>query len=150
MDNFPHLPTIALVAAAIIAMVIIANRWLFGPLTAILAKRQAEIDGASEAFANAVRIQEERLAEVEERVSTARKEAYGIRQHAQAEARAERERLLGEARAEAARTVEEAKAEIDTQINEARQQLEADAGDLAKQIADRILARPVSSGGADS
>ena len=150
MDNFPHLPTIALVAAAVVAMVFLANRWVFGPLNAILAKRQAEIDGASEALADATRVQEERLAQVEERVSKARKEAYAIREQAHAEARAERDRLLSEARAEAALKVEEAKAAIDAQIEAARRQLEADSGDLAQRIADRILDHPVSSGGNDS
>ncbi|HJO05286.1 MAG TPA: ATP synthase F0 subunit B [Acidobacteriota bacterium] len=150
MDNFPHLPTIALVAAAVVAVVIIANRWVFGPLNVILARRQTEIDEAGEAFADATRIQEERLAEVEARVAQARKEAYAIREAAHGEARAERDRVLGEARAEAARKVEEAKAAIDEQIEQARLQLEADAGDLAKRIADRILSRPVGSGGNES
>ena len=150
MDNFPHLPTIMLVAAAAVAMVFLANRWIFGPLNSILARRQVEIDGASEAFADATRVQEQRLAEVEDRLLRARKEAYAVREQAYVEARAERDRVLGEARAEAARKVEEAKAAIDAQIKEARRQLEGDAADLAKQIANRILARPMGSGGKDS
>ncbi len=150
MDNFPHLPTIVLVAAAGLAMVFLANRWIFGPLNAILAKRQAEIDEAGATFADATREQEQRLAEVEERVSKARKEAFAIREQAHAEARAERDRVLGEARAEAALKVEEAKAAIDAQIDSARRQLETDAGELAERIAERLLGRPVSSRSDDS
>ncbi len=149
MDNFPHLPTIALVAAAVVALIFIANRWLFGPLNAILAQRQAEIDDASAAFADAIRAQEQRLAEVEERVSKARKEAYAIREQAHTEARADRDRVLGEARAEAALKVETAKAEIDAQIEAARRQLATDADDLAERIAERLLERPVGSRSTD-
>ncbi len=145
MENFPHLPTILLVAAAVVALVFILNRWLFGPLNAILAQREAEIDDARTKLEDAQRIQNERLAAVEARVSESRKESFGIREQAHGEARERREEVLAAARADAAKEIEEARAEIGKQIDSARTQLESDADEIARTIAERILGRPVDA-----
>ena len=145
MENFPHLPTILLVAAAVLALVFILNRWLFGPLNAILAQRQAEIDNARSELEDAQRIQNERLEAVEARVAESRKESYGIRERAHGEAREEREQVLAAARADAAKEIEAARAEIGQQIDEARSQLESDADEIARTIAERLLGRPVDA-----
>ena len=147
MDNFPHPPTLLLVGGAVIALVFILNRWLFGPLNAILQQRQAEIDKARAEFDEARAVQDTRLQQVEAKIGEARREAFAIREQAQTAARASRDRVLGQARADAAAKVEAAKAEIDGQIDSARQQLEADADELARQIAERVLGRPVTPGG---
>lgn len=147
MENFPHLPTILLVAAAVVALVFILNRWLFGPLNAILAQREAEIDTARSALEESQRVQNERLAAVEARVSESRKESYGIREQAQGEGREQREQVLTAAREDAAKEIEEARAEIGRQIDGARTQLESDADEIARTIAERVLGRPVDADG---
>ncbi len=143
MENFPHLPTILLIAGAVLALVFILNRWLFGPLNAILAQRQAEIDDARDELEAAQRIQDERLAAVEVRVAESRRESYGIREQAHGEARERREQMLAAAREDAAKEIEAARAEIGRQIEAARTQLESDADEIARTIAERILGRPV-------
>jgi F-type H+-transporting ATPase subunit b len=143
MENFPHLPTILLIAGAVLALVFILNRWLFGPLNAILAQRQAEIDDARDEFEAAQRVQNERLAAVEARVAESRRESYGIREQAQGEARERREQILAAAREDAAKEIEAARAVIGRQIEAARTQLESDADGIARTIAERILGRPV-------
>jgi len=147
MENFPHPPTILLVAAAVVALVFILNRWLFGPLNTILAQREAEIDTARTALEESQRVQNERLAAVEARVSESRKESYGIREQAHGEAREEREKVLTAARDDAAKEIEQARAEIGKQIDGARTQLESDADEIARTIAARILGRPVDADG---
>lgn len=145
MENFPHLPTILLIAGAVLALVFILNRWLFGPLNAILAQRQAEIDTARGELEAAQRVQDERLAAVEARVAEARKESYGIREQAHGEGRERRDQVLAAARDDAAKEIEEARAEISRQIAAARTQLESDADEIARTIAERILGRPVDA-----
>lgn len=147
MENFPHPPTILLVAGAVVALVFILNRWLFGPLNAILAQRQAEIDDARSELETAQQVQNERLEAVEARVAESRKEAYGIREQAHAEAREQREQVLAAARDDAAKEIEEARAEIGQQIENARTQLETDADEIARTIAERLLGRPVEADG---
>ena len=147
MENFPHLPTILLVAGAVVALVFILNRWLFGPLSAILAQRQSEIDDAQRELEEAQRMQNERLEAIEARVAESRKESFGIREHAHGEARAHREQVLGAARDDAAKEIEQARAEIGEQIEAARAQLETDADAIARTIAERVLGRPVDADG---
>jgi F-type H+-transporting ATPase subunit b len=143
MDNFPHPPTLLMVAAAVVALVFILNRFLFRPINEILAKRQAEVDEARAEFERARQLQEERFAEIEDRLSGARKEAFGIRESAQQEARDERDAVLAAARADAMKSVETAKAEIREQVDQARKQLDEDAQGLARQIVEQLLGRPV-------
>lgn len=143
MDNFPHPPTLLLVAAAVVALVFILNRFLFRPINEILAKRQAEVDEARTEFERARRLQEQRMHEIEERLSRARRDAFSIREAAQQEARAERDEVLAAARADAMKSVESARAEIREQVDQARRQLDDDAQGLAKQIVEQLLGRPV-------
>lgn len=147
MENFPHPPTLILVAAAVVALVFILNRWLFGPLNEILAKRQSEVDEARAEFERAKEVQDQRIAEVEARLAEARKQAYGVREKAIQEGRAQRDDVLAEARAETMERVEAAKQEIQDEVEGARRQLEEDARSIAKRIAEQLLGRPVSSGG---
>jgi F-type H+-transporting ATPase subunit b len=147
MENFPHPPTIVLVAAAIIVLVFILNRWLFGPLNAILTQRQNEIDAAREEFESAQRVQNDRLEAVEARVAESRKESFAIREQAHGEAREHRDQVLAAAREDAAKEIEGARAEITKQIDAARGQLENDADEIAKTIAERVLGRPVDADG---
>jgi F-type H+-transporting ATPase subunit b len=143
MDNFPHLPTILLVAGAVVALVIILNRFLFGPLNKILAARQAEIDDARAEFERARDLQNERMEQIDAQLAAARKEAFSLREQAQQQGRARRDEVLAAARADAMQSIENAKAEIDGQVRGAKKDLESEAESLAKQIAERLLGRPV-------
>lgn len=147
MENFPHPPTLILVAAAVVALVFILNRWLFGPLNEILAQRQGEIDRAREEFQRAKEVQDRRIAEVETRLAEARKQAYGVRETAMQEGRAQRDEVLAAARADTMARVEAAKQEIQSEVAEARAQLDDDARSIARKVAEQLLGRPVSSGG---
>jgi len=150
MDNFPHPPTMLLIAAAVLTLVFLLNRYLFRPLTAILDKRREETESARREFDEARRIQEERIAEIEARLESARREAFEIRESAQKDARAARSNLLAEARAEAGAELEKAKEQIRAQVEEAKKGLATDAESLARQAAERLLRRPVGPGTEES
>ena len=143
MDNFPHLPTLGLVAAAVVVLIFILNKWLFGPLNEMLAKRQAEVDEARDAFDEARRLQDQRLADVEARLGEARKEAFSVREQEITAGKAGRDEVLAAARADAAATVEQAKAELQEEVDAAKRDLDVRAEELAQQVAERLLGRPV-------
>lgn len=146
MDNFPHLPTLVLVAAAVVVLIFILNKFLFGPLNEILAKRQAEVEEARAAFDDATRQQDARLQQVEQRLADARKESFVLREREQAEGKRLREAELSAARADAAAAVEQAKAELQAEVDVAKQQLEHQADEIARKVAERLLDRPVGAG----
>lgn len=145
MDNFPHLPTILFVGAAVLTLVFILNKWLFGPLNRILAAREAETEAAREAFEAARATQDERLAAIEVELAQARKEAFGIREQEQLAGKAKRDEVLAAARADASEQVEKAKAELQAEVDSARQTLEAQADEIASSIAKRLLGREVGA-----
>lgn len=147
MENFPHPPTLALVAAAVLVLVWILNRWLFGPLNGILAERQAEIADARAEFEQAKQIQDERIAQVESRLADARKEAFGVREAAIRDGRSRRDQVLAEARADAQASVDRAREEIQRQVAEAKDELEAEAETIARRVAEQLLGRRVGAGG---
>lgn len=145
MENFPHPPTLVLVAAAVVALVFILNRWLFGPLNEILATRRDEIEAARAEFEKAKQLQEERIARVESRLAQARKQAYGIREDALREARQRRDEILAEARADAQARVDEARAEIQEEVAAAKAELDSEARAIARRVAEQLLRRPVTA-----
>lgn len=144
MENFPHPPTLALVAAAVVVLVFILNRWLFGPLNEILARRRAEIDSARAELEKAKQVQDERIAQVESRLAQARKEAFGVREAAIRDGREQRDEVLVAARADAQASVDEARAEIQQQVTEAKAELETEAEAIARRVAEQLLGRRVT------
>ena len=147
MDNFPHLPTLLSVAVALVLLVFILNRWLFGPLNAILERRKQEIDSAREGFEEAKRQTESRLAEIEAILDETRREAHEIREQAQTAGRELREAELQAARQDAMAQIDEAKAEIASEVARAKEALASEADGIARSIAERLLGRPVGTGG---
>lgn len=136
-----------LVAAAVVALVVILNRFLFGPLNAILAQRERETETARAEFEAARQLEESRLAEIEARLDATRKEAFAIRGEAQREGRSQRDETLAAARADATAEVDRARADIARQVHEAKQQLTEQAATLATQVAERVLGRPIAGRG---
>jgi F-type H+-transporting ATPase subunit b len=147
MENFPHLPTILSVASAILVLTLVLNQFLFKPLRAIIDERARRTAEARSALDAAHAEQERRLQQIEQRLKEARREAFEIRDNAARSGRAKRDELMAEARQQAHQMVDEARQEIATDIESARRDLEAEAERLAQMIAERVLGRPVSSGG---
>ncbi len=133
--------TLALQAVNALVLVWLLTRFLYRPVTAIIAQRRAE---AAKLLADAadVRAQAGREAEA---LAAARAglaaEGDHIRADAQARAAAARAALLDEARADAAGLWHEAQATIARERGAAQAELQSAAADLALFIARRLLAR---------
>lgn len=149
MENFPHLPTLLSVATAVIFLMLVLNQFLFKPLRRLIGERERRTKDAGDEFDEAGAVQAQRLDEIENRLKEARREAYDIRDAAQRAGRARRDERMTEARQEAHKIVERARAEIAADIETARKDLESEADRLSQMIAERVLGRPVGSGGGD-
>ena len=147
MDNFPHLPTMVSVAAAVVALVLILNRFLFRPLGKILEERRAQVDGARRELEEAQALQERRLADIEARLAETRKEAFAIRDRAQQEARDRFDERVKVAREEVRAEMEAAEKRIQATVDEERRKLDERATALADQLVERILGRAVAGRG---
>ena len=150
MENFPHLPTILSVAAAVLALILVLNQFLFKPLRTIIDERERRTSEARTELDEARAVQGQRFDEIEQRLKEARREAYEIRDGAQRAGRARREELMTEARQQAHHVVNEAREEIAADVETARRDLEAEAERLSQMIADRVLGRPVGVDGGES
>jgi len=146
MENFPHLPTLLSVAAAVVLLVFILNRYLFRPLNDILERRRQRTEEARHELEEAQATQAARLEEIERRLGEARREAYEIREAAQRAGRERRDARLQEARQEAQEMLQAARQEIEEELDSAKESLEGEAERLSKRIAQRLLGRPVAGG----
>lgn len=150
MENFPHLPTILSVAAAVLVLILVLNQFLFKPLRTIIDERERRTTEAGAELDEARAVQDRRLDEIEQRLEEARRAAYEIREAAQRAGRARRDELMAEARQQAGEIVDEARREIAADIETARHDLEAEAERLSQMIADCVVGRPVSADGGRS
>ena len=133
--------TLALQTVNVLVLLWLLQRYLFRPVTAIIAsRRQAAETLLAEAAAQrtAAQVTADELAR---RAANSAAEADQMRAAAAASAAAERTRLLAEARAEVGRVRTEAAAAIRRERTAQRQALESQARTLAVAIASHLLAR---------
>lgn len=122
-----------------LVLLFILWKLLYKPLVAKMEERTQAIKKALEeaqaARAEAERQRQQHAAQIQAAMS----EAQAIRATALKEAAEEQRRLVEAARAEAAKLVASAKAEMEQDIRRARGQLRQEVGDLAVQIAERLI-----------
>ncbi len=114
-------------------------RFMYRPLVGALDNRSAAI---KHQLAEAQQAREEaqrQLAAMEDRIRSAHAEAQATRDRALQDAAALRERLTAEARQEAGRLVEAAQAQIAGEVRRARAELRAEVGQLATELAERLI-----------
>jgi F-type H+-transporting ATPase subunit b len=131
----------SLIIQAINFLVLLFILWklLYKPLVAKMEERTQAIRKSLEE-AQAARAEAERQRQAHAaQIQAALGEAQAIRATALKEAAEEQRRLVEAARAEAGRLVQTAKAEMEQDIRRARQQLRQEVGDLAVQIAERLI-----------
>jgi F-type H+-transporting ATPase subunit b len=126
-------------AVNFILLMVVLTKLLYKPLVAKMDERtqaiKRSLDEAQAARAEAQREREEHAA----RIQSAHAEAQSIRAAALKEAADEQRRLVEAAREEADRLVANAKAELAQDVRRARQDLRQEVGDLAVQVAERLI-----------
>lgn len=118
---------------------------VFAPVQRVLAERAKRTTGA-ESEAAAMREQAGALKhEFEVSLEAARRKAAAESDKIRREAEEVEERLLAEARAEAAKVLDEVRRRVASEMEQARVALRAHAAPLAKEAAEKILGRAVTS-----
>jgi F-type H+-transporting ATPase subunit b len=123
----------------------ILKRYLFTPLAAILEQRESEARSAENIHAESLASLSRTVAEAEEKLSLARREALKVRESLRAEGAAHLEKKLAEVLAAAQASVLEAARAIDAQAAVSSGQLPGEARSLARNLAEKILGRKLAA-----
>lgn len=136
--------TLFLHIAIILLMVFILNATLFKPINRILEERERRTRGRSGHARDILRDVEEKMSLYERSLREARSEGYRLMEQERATAMRERQIKLDAVREEISRSVTEQKDAIGAQVEHARTTLKGDALNIAAEIGEHILHRPVS------
>ena len=141
-----QLPDMSLLLVLIIfwATYLVLRTFLLSPLGAVLAERERRVEAARAAADAALERQREVAADLDRRLTEARREALAHRDAVRAAAGERRQALLDDARDRARAAANDAQARIDAEAVAARTQLGAEAKALAAEIAAYALGRKVA------
>lgn len=133
----------AVPTALIVLVFYIVLRFLFfKPLLAIMAEREARTAGAQKAAESAQVAAAEKVKQYQEALKKARAQVYAEQEAARKKLLDERAAQLKDVRTKTATQVSAAKDSIAREVATARRELEASAGQLAAEIARRVLQAP--------
>jgi len=141
-----QLPDLSLLLVVIIfwATYGVLRKFLLSPLGAVLAERERRGDAARAAAEAAMEKQREVAADLDRRLTEARREALAHRDAVRAAAGERRQAVLDEAREKARAAAAAAQANLDREALAAREQLGSDAKAIAAEIANYALGRKVA------
>lgn len=121
------------------------KRFLFSPLDAILEEREGREAEAAKLHAEGLAALSLTVAQAEEKLSLARREALKVREGLRGQGAAHLEQKLAEARSAAEAAVQRAALEIETQAKTSSQAMPAEARGLASSLAEKILGRKLAA-----
>lgn len=141
-----QLPDLSLFLVVIIfwATYVVLRKFLLVPLGAVLAERERSVDAARAASDAALERQREVAADLDRRLTDARREAMAHREAARAAAGERRQAILEKAREKAQQAGLAAQARLDIEARAAREQLGVEARAMAVEIAAYALGRKVA------
>lgn len=144
MIKLPDVTAIYVIICFTIAYAIL-KRYLFGPLGAILDERDREEREAAALHADTLVRLQKAMAEAEEGLSLARREALKMRENLRAEGRSRLEARLAEATAAAAASVESASHQIQELSRGLGGSLRVGSETLARVLAEKVLGRKLAA-----
>jgi F-type H+-transporting ATPase subunit b len=127
-----------------VVLLVILGKFAWKPLLAVLQKREEFILNSLEQAKRDREEAEARLREMTERLNNAREEAGKIVEEGRRDAETVRRSMESHARAEADALIERAKREIEIAGDTAVREIYEAAGDLATEIASRVIRKEVS------
>ena len=126
-------------------VIFVLGKFVWGPLTDMIQKREEFILESLEKAKSDRDSVESRLQELEKRLSDARAEATAIVEEGRRDAEVVRQKIEADAKAEAEKMVERAKREIGIARETAVKELYELSGNLAAEIAGRIVGRELTA-----
>jgi F-type H+-transporting ATPase subunit b len=141
-----QLPDLSLLLVMVVfwATYFVLRATIFKPLGAILEEREQAAESADGALRAALERQKETLADIDRRLTAARREAMAVRESATQAAATRRAELLERAKDEARRATEAAQHALEVEIEKARAQLRDAAENTAAEIAAVVLGRRIA------
>jgi F-type H+-transporting ATPase subunit b len=124
-------------------LVIILKPLLFDPLLKLFEERERRTEGAKLLARKMDERAGELLRRYEAELETVRRAAAEEREKLRAEGQRLEAQILQQARADAAKLIEQGKAKLEVERQTIRAELSARSGDLAREIASRVLGREI-------
>jgi F-type H+-transporting ATPase subunit b len=124
---------------------LILSKWLWKPYLRVRSARVERVEGFRE---EATRLEADaaaQLARVEAQLAEARRVGSAERARARSEAQAREVEIVSKAQAEAQRTLAQGRARVEAALTAERAKLDQRAATLGREIAERVLGRPVAS-----
>ncbi len=143
MVQLPDL-SLLVVAALFWATYWVLRQSVFGPIGGIFEAREKTVASAGDALAKALEKQKETLAEIDRRLTEARREAMLAKDAARLAASVRRQEILDAAREKGRAAAADAQRSLDAQVAAARDQLRREAHSMAAEIASRTLGRKIA------
>jgi F-type H+-transporting ATPase subunit b len=123
----------------------VLNRFLFAPLSAILDGRSQRASAAAKNHSESVAALARTVAQAEEKLAQARREALKVRESLRGEGAAELSKRLEEARAASEAVVRKAVREIEAGAAASSRDLPRNTRSLARALAEKILGRKLAA-----
>lgn len=131
----------------IILMVAILNATLLKPINRVLQERERLTTGRLSEAQSVLSNVDQKMREYERQLREARSEGYALLEHERAALTKDREQKLGALRAEIGDLLLEEKEKLAAEAQRAQSTLASDSENLAREISQHILRRPVSGQG---
>jgi F-type H+-transporting ATPase subunit b len=135
--------TSIVVLVLFVGLTVILKPLLFDPMLKLFEEREKRIDGAKLEARKVDEKSATALAEYEKAMAKARAVAQVEREKIRAEAVKREQEILARARSASAEALENGKRAVQEEANRARATLKADVGNVAAQVANRVLGRAV-------
>lgn len=142
MEIFPNWTAIPVVVLLLIFLFSL-KRVFFDPLRKTLEERSSRIEGARHEAEEIHRVSQDRVSDVDRRMRDARRESDAHMAQLRNQALNEKGQIVGARRSETEKLLSEAKQELKNKTAKAGEELRAQSQDFARQIASRILKRPL-------
>ena len=129
----------------IVFMIFLLNLTLFRPINKILEEREQHTQGGAQETRKFLKRVEESLSKYEQTLRGARADGYLLLERERAKALQERQTLLNTLRNELQHSTDEQKGLIKSQAEQSRLTLESETRQVAAEISEHILRRPVGT-----
>ena len=131
--------------ANLVILFLIVKKFLFGPVTKVLAKRNKEIAEHYDAAKEAQMLADENKKEWEEKVSGAKTEADSILSEATQNAKVISEKIVSDAKDQAERIVNQAEKDAILEYKKAADDMKREIVEVSSALAEKMLAREINT-----
>ena len=143
----PDWGTFCLLIVSFLVFWFIFKRLLFDPFLKLLAEREHKLKSLKDRTEQLISEGHEAHQRHEREIVAVRREALAEREGERRRAEEEVAQLIEEARVASKESIEQVRAEIEKELRAAEQQLGNLGENLAAELAERVLGRPLKSGG---